>query len=68
MMLDQAIRRAGLQAPPVEPDDADTPVGLNPPMTIDLRSIPVGSVVWCTGYTGDFSTEATQPAMATTPR
>ena len=55
MMLDQAIRRAGLQAPPVEPDEADTPVGLNPPMTIDLRSIPVGSVVWCTGYTDDFS-------------
>lgn len=24
-------------------------------MTIDLRSIPVGSVVWCTGYTDDFS-------------
>jgi putative flavoprotein involved in K+ transport len=65
MMLDQAIRRAGLQAPPVEPDDADTPVGLNPPMTIDLRSIPVGSVVWCTGYTGDFSW---LPPASSTPR
>jgi putative flavoprotein involved in K+ transport len=54
-MLDQAIRRASLQAPPAEPDDADTPVELHPPMALDLRTIPVGSVVWCTGYTGDFS-------------
>ena len=54
-MLDQAIRRAGLHAPCVEPDDADTPIELRPPMALDLRTIPVGSVVWCTGYTGDFS-------------
>jgi len=54
-MLDQVIRRAGLDAPPVEPDDADTPVELSPPMALDLGTAPVGSVVWCTGYTGDFS-------------
>ena len=54
-MLDQVIRRAGLNAPPVEPDDADTPVELSPPMALDLGTVPVGSVVWCTGYTGDFS-------------
>jgi putative flavoprotein involved in K+ transport len=54
-MLDQAIRRAGLHAPAVKPDDADAPVELDPPMALDLRTIPVGSVVWCTGYTGDFS-------------
>jgi putative flavoprotein involved in K+ transport len=54
-MLDQVIRQAGLHAPPVEPDDADTPVELDPPMALDLGTVPVGSVVWCTGYTGDFS-------------
>jgi putative flavoprotein involved in K+ transport len=54
-MIDQAIRRAGLHAPPVEPDDADTPIELDPPMALDLRAMRVGSVVWCTGYTGDFS-------------
>jgi putative flavoprotein involved in K+ transport len=54
-MLDQAIERAALGAPPIEPDDADTPIELDPPTALDLRAIPVGSVVWCTGYTGDFS-------------
>ena len=54
-MLDQAIRRAGLDTAPLEPDDADTPIELDPPTALDLRAIPVGSVVWCTGYTGDFS-------------
>jgi putative flavoprotein involved in K+ transport len=54
-MLDQAIRRAGLDAPTVEPDDADTPVELDPPTALDLRAVAVRTVVWCTGYTGDFS-------------
>lgn len=54
-MLDQAIQRAGLHAPAVEPDDADTPIALDPPTALDLGAVPVGSVVWCTGYTGDFS-------------
>jgi putative flavoprotein involved in K+ transport len=30
-------------------------VDLAPPTTLDLRSADIGSVVWCTGYTGDFS-------------
>jgi putative flavoprotein involved in K+ transport len=54
-MLDQVIHRAGLHAPPAEPDDADAAVQIDPPMALDLRALPVGSVVWCTGYTGDFS-------------
>lgn len=54
-MVDEAIRRCGLGAPPAEPDDAGGPVDLNPPATIDLRADGVGSVVWCTGFTGDFS-------------
>lgn len=46
--------RAGLPSPPAEPDDADLPVELDSPLTLDLRA-GVGSVIWCTGYTGDFT-------------
>ena len=44
-MLDQVIRRAGLHAPPAEPDDAEVPLELDPPKALDLGTIPVGSVV-----------------------
>ncbi len=54
-MVDETIRRAGLDAPPGEPDDADLPCDLDPPAVLDLRAAAVGSVVWCTGFTGDFS-------------
>jgi putative flavoprotein involved in K+ transport len=54
-MIDKLIRRRGLDAPPAEPDDHDAPVDLDPPMSLDLRAEEVGSVVWCTGFSGDFS-------------
>ena len=54
-MIDEIIRRRGLDAPPAEPDDHDAPVDLDPPMSLDLRAEEVGSVVWCTGFSGDFS-------------
>jgi putative flavoprotein involved in K+ transport len=54
-MIDEIIRRRGLNAPPAEPDDHDAPVDLDPPMSLDLRAEEVGSVVWCTGFSGDFS-------------
>jgi putative flavoprotein involved in K+ transport len=54
-MLDAFIDGTGRPAPPAEPDDADRSVDLAPPTTLDLRSADIGSVVWCTGYTGDFS-------------
>ncbi len=54
-MIDEMIRRRGLDAPPAEPDDAEIPVDLDPPLTLDLRAREVSSVVWCTGFTGDFS-------------
>jgi putative flavoprotein involved in K+ transport len=54
-MVDDIIRRRGLDAPPPEPDDAGAPVELNPPMALDLRAHEIASVVWCTGFTGDFS-------------
>jgi putative flavoprotein involved in K+ transport len=54
-MVDEIIRRGGLDAPPAELDDHDTPVDLDPPRSLDLRAEEVASVVWCTGFTGDFS-------------
>jgi putative flavoprotein involved in K+ transport len=54
-MIDEIIGRQGLDAPPAEPDDHDAPVELDPPMSVDLRAEEVGSVVWCTGFSGDFS-------------
>jgi putative flavoprotein involved in K+ transport len=54
-MVDQSILRRGLDAPPAQPDEHDTPVDLDPPGSLDLRAREVASVVWCTGFTGDFS-------------
>jgi putative flavoprotein involved in K+ transport len=53
--MDDFIRRSGLRASLAEPDDTDAPVELNPPTTLDMRDHDIGSVVWCTGFTGDFS-------------
>ena len=52
-MVDDLIQRKGLDAPPAEPDEHDLPVELDPPAALDLGE--VGGVVWCTGFTGDFS-------------
>jgi putative flavoprotein involved in K+ transport len=54
-MADGVISRQGLDAPPAEPDEHDLPVELDPPAALDLRAEEVGGVVWCTGFTGDFS-------------
>jgi putative flavoprotein involved in K+ transport len=54
-MVDDLIRRGGLDAPPAEPDEHDAHVDLDPPATLDLRAEEVGAVVWCTGFGGDVS-------------
>jgi putative flavoprotein involved in K+ transport len=54
-MVDQLIGRRGLDAPPAEPDHTDTPVPLDPPEALDLHAEGVASVIWCTGFGGDFS-------------
>ena len=54
-MVDEVIRRRGLDAPSAEPDEHDLAVDLDPPASLDLRAQEVGGVVWCTGFTGDFS-------------
>ena len=38
-----------------EPDEHDIPVRLDPPAGLDLRAEEIASVVWCTGFAGDFS-------------
>lgn len=54
-MVDGLIQARGLDAPPAEPDPAGGPVELTPTPWLDLRADDIGSVVWCTGFTGDFS-------------
>ena len=52
-MLDELIARSSRPAPPAEPDEVDRPVELDPPAAVELGEL--GAVVWCTGFTGDFS-------------
>lgn len=57
--IDDYIARAGLEAPPAEGDPADAPAppdaGRRAPTRLDLVEADVGAIVWCTGFTGDFS-------------
>jgi putative flavoprotein involved in K+ transport len=52
-MIDEYITRDGSPLPPIEP--ADRPQRVTWPASINLQAEDVGSVIWCTGYTGDFS-------------
>jgi putative flavoprotein involved in K+ transport len=57
-VIDEYIERAGLAAPPAEDDPAETiaPSVPNPPIrSIDLAANDVSSIIWCTGFSGDFS-------------
>jgi len=53
--IDDAIVAKGLDAPANGFDDDIALADLGPPSTVDLRADGIDSVVWCTGYTGDFS-------------
>ncbi|TCN30200.1 flavin-containing monooxygenase [Sinorhizobium americanum] len=55
--IDVYIERAGLNAPPAEDDPAETivPHLPDPPIrSINLAESGITSVIWCTGFTGDF--------------
>jgi putative flavoprotein involved in K+ transport len=55
--IDDYIERAGLSAPPAEDDPAETiaPRLPNPPiLSLDWRESGIKTVVWCTGFQGDF--------------
>jgi putative flavoprotein involved in K+ transport len=54
-MIDELIARRGLEAPPYQPDPTEEPVDLDPPAELDLGDQDIASVVWCTGFAGDFS-------------
>ena len=57
-MVDEYIQRAGLDAPPAEDDPAETvePRLPSPPIrSIDLAASSISSIIWCTGFSGDFS-------------
>jgi putative flavoprotein involved in K+ transport len=58
-MVDQAVAQMGADAPPAEPDPAEAPFEGLPAMAerraLDLEAENVGSVVWATGFGGDFS-------------
>jgi putative flavoprotein involved in K+ transport len=58
-MADRAIEAAGIDAPPAEPEPADKPhpdpTSVHSPSTIDLAANGIGSVIWTTGFGGDFS-------------
>ncbi len=56
--IDAYIERAGLDAPPAEDDPAETvaPRLPKPPIrSIEMARSGISSIVWCTGFAGDFS-------------
>jgi putative flavoprotein involved in K+ transport len=55
--VDEYIARAGIDAPPAEPDPAETvaPRLPNPPIrSLDPAECGITTVIWCTGFQGDF--------------
>jgi putative flavoprotein involved in K+ transport len=55
--LDGYIEHAGLDVPPAEDDPAETvsPRLSDPPIrSIDWAAAGISSVIWCTGFSGDF--------------
>ena len=56
--IDEYIGRAGIDAPVSEPDPAETVAWRQPNPTIgslDLSRSGITTLVWCTGFKGDFS-------------
>lgn len=57
--VDEFIEKAGIAAPPSEPDPADEPAAdpsrYASPTELDLRGRRIGSVIFSTGFSGDFS-------------
>ncbi|MCA1444017.1 NAD(P)-binding domain-containing protein [Ensifer sp. IC4062] len=56
-LVDEYIARNGIDAPPAEPDPAEV-IGAvlpNPPIrSLDLAARGITTVIWCTGFKGDF--------------
>ncbi|AZO03439.1 NAD(P)/FAD-dependent oxidoreductase [Mesorhizobium sp. M2A.F.Ca.ET.043.02.1.1] len=57
-VIDEYIERAGIDAPPAEDDPAETVASSvpSPPIrSIGLAASGISSIIWCTGFSGDFS-------------
>lgn len=58
-MIDEYIQRSGLQAPPVEKDIDDQPdetaACASAVASLRLKENNITSIIWTTGFTGDFS-------------
>ena len=59
VQIDNALRARGISLPPLDPDDpADRPhpdpSSIPSPATLDLDAAGVTSVIWATGFRGDF--------------
>jgi putative flavoprotein involved in K+ transport len=56
--MDRAIEAGGFEAPPTEPDPSDVPhpdaASVRSPTEIDVDREGIASVIWTTGFTGDF--------------
>ncbi len=53
--IDDIIQRRRVAAPPAQPDRDAGPIHLDAPATVDIRAEDIGTVIWCTGFTGDYS-------------
>lgn len=56
--IDDYIARSGIVAPPATDDPAETvlPRIPSPPITgLDLEANGIGTIIWCTGFDGDYS-------------
>lgn len=57
--IDDYLAREGIEPPPLEEDPADLPAapdaGQDAPTRLDLAAAGVSTIVWCTGFTADFS-------------
>jgi len=59
VLADRYIAEQGIAAPPPEDDPADRPWvdvdRVTAPRNLDLAAAEIGTVLWCTGFTADFS-------------
>ncbi len=57
--MDAGMRTAGIEPPAEEPDPEDAvdkaAYGMDSPAEVDLADAGITSVIWATGFTGDFS-------------
>lgn len=57
--IDAYLARNGIDPPPLEDDAADAPAepgaGRRAPTRLDLAETDIKTIIWCTGFTADFS-------------